>query len=117
MKGRLLELIEDACDEASRPGWDGDGGEPVSEATYSLAKLFAQSLPDDLPAPQRVIVSHNGGIGIEWCPHTPQRAVYVSICGDGIDWAVIEFGKPCSGQIDLPDCRELVEAIRRINEE
>ncbi len=63
MKGRLLELIEGACDEASRPG--RDGGEPVSEATYSLAKLFAQSLPDDLPAPQRVIVSHNGGIGIE----------------------------------------------------
>lgn len=116
MKTELLNAIENACDDAIEPGWcdDGDCADPVSESTYLLAKLFVQALPDDLPAPQRVVVSPNGGIDIEWCPHTPQRAVYVRIDDNGIDWAAIDSGEPRSGDVYPPDCSELAELIRRI---
>ena len=60
-----LEALRDAYEEASLPGWDGHGAEPVSKATLAQALAFLDILPSTSPSPG-MSAHPDGELAFEW---------------------------------------------------
>jgi len=60
-----LEALRDAYEEASLPGWDGHGAEPVSKATLAQALAFLDVLPSTSPSPG-MSAHPDGELAFEW---------------------------------------------------
>jgi hypothetical protein len=60
----VLELRR-VFQESSAGNWDGEGAEPISDATYQEASRLIRLLPVIFPMPE-VTPMPNGQIGLEW---------------------------------------------------
>lgn len=67
--------------EASRPGWDGYGGEPISGASYDQAKALLEALPTTSPFPE-ISVASDGDVSLDWF-FGPRQALTLSVSGNG----------------------------------
>jgi hypothetical protein len=64
-KREQLETLRDVYEEASLPGWDGHGAEPVSKATLAQALAFLDILPSTSPSPG-MSAHPDGELAFEW---------------------------------------------------
>jgi len=69
--------LDEVFDRCSRRGWDGHRAQAISRATYDRARLFLESLPSTVPAPD-IVPETDGDIAIEW-ERGPQHMFSVSI--------------------------------------
>jgi hypothetical protein len=60
-----LEALRAVYEEASLPGWDGYGAEPVSKAILAQALAFLDILPSTSPSPD-VSAHPDGEVAFEW---------------------------------------------------
>lgn len=60
-----LSALKAVYEEASMPGWAGEGSKPVHPLTYGMAQRFLTALPTSMPAPE-VNADPDGEISFDW---------------------------------------------------
>jgi hypothetical protein len=103
-------------DECGEPGWDGDGGQPISEVAAKMAADFIGALREYAPLPE-VAPEPDGFISLDWIQSRNRvfslsigegrRLPYAWIDGTGHGHAVAVF----DGKTVPP---RILEGIRRI---
>lgn len=110
-----LVSLHAASKEASRPDWDGHGGQAVSNATIAQALTLLDLLPSALPRPE--ISPHpDGELGFEWWLG-PRRVLTVSINETGrVSYAALLGPARSYGTEFLQDAlpEPMVLALRRL---
>ena len=101
--------------ECERPGWDGDGADPVLPSTIDQAVRLLRALPPGMSRPT-LGVEPDGQITFEWYT-SPKQVLSVSVCSDGnlyfaaLLGAARHFGRePFFG--DMPD--EILRLVHRV---
>jgi hypothetical protein len=78
---RLSALVK-VCGAASVRGWDGDDAEPVTAATFRLAKAFLDAVPSTTRSPE-VSAHFDGDVEFEWF-RSADRVLTISVGPSGI---------------------------------
>lgn len=86
----LVALIEGVAQTASWWNWDGEGAVPVEWTAVQYAKMFARSLPPEVPTPE-VTADRDGDLSLEW-DYGPHRVLSVSVRRDGVLHYAGSFG-------------------------
>lgn len=76
-----LDELDAMRTEASRQGWDGYGGQPVSSASYDQAKALLEALPTTSAFPE-ISVAADGDVALDWF-FGPRQALTLTISGNG----------------------------------
>lgn len=76
-----LDSLTRIVRDCSADGWDGYEAKPILAPTENLARLFLESLPMWLPAPN-IVPEADGEIGIEW-DFGPDKIFSISVGDKG----------------------------------
>lgn len=79
-KGAFQQLDE-VFKECSTAGWDGEEAKPISGEVLGYAKIFLNSFPLGIEAPE-ISAEPDGAITLEWY-RSPSRVLSISINPDG----------------------------------
>ena len=117
--GRISELtsaLGNVGAQASKPDWDGEDGDPITNETLELALTLLIGMPADIPMPD-LSPESDGGVNMEW--HRGYRRVFsVSVkAGQKLPFAWLNGTSRMHGVANFnggsaPDV--IVDAIRRI---
>ena len=69
---RLSALVK-VCAAAAVKGWDGSDAEPITAATFRLAKEFLDALPQSARSPE-VSAHFDGDVEFEWFRNSDRAA-------------------------------------------
>ena len=62
----ILEDLDSIAEHASKPGWDGEGGDSVAPATIQIARCMSSYLADLFQDRPDVSASPDGSVDFDW---------------------------------------------------
>lgn len=118
IESSIFDEIDSLVEECSTGNWDGYGALPVSKEAAEFAKTFIGQIQVEFSTPE-IAPEPDGSIGLEW--HVDKHKwIIISFNSNGEFFFASQINTKTKfdgkGVLNSPQNKDLVEALRRVNE-